>query len=84
MNPLLKTAAKHAVPHLATLTRGRKKKMLKHAGKWAANQMLRKQSRSMGSMRSTALMGFGAAAIAVPVGLWLGRKLLAGDESHAH
>ena len=47
MNPMLKTAAKHAVPHLATLTRGRKKKMLVKAGKWAAGQMMRKQSRSI-------------------------------------
>jgi hypothetical protein len=82
MNPLLKTAAKHAVPHLATLTRGRKKKMLTKAGRWAAGQVMRKQRSSMGSM---ALKGLGAAALAVPVGMWLGRKLMSGDEAeHAH
>jgi hypothetical protein len=78
MNPLLKTAAKHAIPHLHDLTRGRKKKMLKHAGKWAAGQMMRKHRASMGSM---ALKGLGAAAIAIPVGMWIGKKLLSGDES---
>ena len=83
MNPLLKTAAKHAVPHLATLTRGRKKRMLARAGKWAAGQVMRKQSRS--SMGGMALKGLGAAAIAVPVGMWLGRRLLAGDDAaHTH
>ena len=84
MNPMFKSAAKHAVPHLATLTRGRKKKMLVKAGRWAAGQVMRKQSRSMGSMGSMALKGLGAAAVAVPVGMWLGRKLLSGDEGHAH
>ena len=77
MNPLLKTAAKHAIPHLHDLTRGRKKKMIMGAGKWAAGHVMRRQSRSMGMM---ALKGFGAAAIAIPVGMWIGRKLLAGDE----
>ena len=77
MNPLLKTAAKHAIPHLHELTRGRKKKMLKHAGKWAANHVIRKQKASMGSM---ALKGLGAAANAIPVGMWIGKKLLSGDE----
>ena len=81
MNPMLKTAAKHAVPHLASMTRGRKKKMIVKAGRWAAGHMMRKQSRSMGAM---ALKGLGAAAVAVPVGMWLGRKLLSGDEGHAH
>ena len=76
MNPLLKTAARHAIPHLHDLTRGRKKKMLKHAGKWAASQVMRKQKASMGSM---ALKGLGAAAIAIPVGMWIGKKLLEGD-----
>ena len=81
MNPMLKSAARHAVPHLATLTRGRKKKMLVKAGRWAAGQMMRKQRPSMGAM---ALRGLGAAAVAVPVGMWLGRKLLNGEERHAH
>jgi hypothetical protein len=78
MNPLLMTAAKHAVPHLATLTRGRKKKMLVKAGRWASSHVMRRQRHSMAGM---ALKGLGAAAIAVPVGLWLGRKLLSGAES---
>ena len=78
MNPLLKTAARHAVPHLASLTRGRKKKMLVNAGRWAAGQMGRKQKVSMGTM---ALKGLGAAAVAIPVGMWLGRKLLAEDNA---
>ncbi|MBW3629544.1 MAG: hypothetical protein KY464_09620 [Gemmatimonadetes bacterium] len=78
MNPLLKTAAKHALPHLATMTRGRRKKMLMKAGKWAAGQVMRKKSRSM---RSVALKGLGAAAVAVPVGMWLGRKLLSENEA---
>jgi hypothetical protein len=52
--------------------------MLKHAGKWAAGQMMRKHRASMGSM---ALKGLGAAAIAIPVGMWIGKKFLSGDES---
>jgi hypothetical protein len=78
MNPLLKTAAKHALPHLADMTRGKKKKMLTKAGKWAAGQVMRKQRRSMGAM---ALTGIGAAALAIPVGMWLGKKLLAGEDA---
>lgn len=78
MNPLLKTAAKHAIPHLASMTRGRRKKMLMKAGRWAAGQVMRKQSRGMGSL---ALKGLGAAAVALPVGMWLGRKLLSDDQA---
>ena len=78
MNPLLKTAAKHAIPHLHDLTRGKKKKMLMGASRWAAGHVMRKQRRSMGMM---ALKGFGAAALAIPVGMWIGKKLLAGEEN---
>ena len=81
MNPLLKTAArqaaKHAVPQLVSMTRGRKKKMLMKAGKWAAGQVVRKQKRSMGML---ALKGLGVAALAVPVGMWVGRMIMDQDD----
>jgi hypothetical protein len=81
MNPMLKRAAKHAVPHLATLTRGRKKRMLVKAGKWAAGRVMHKRART--SMGTLALRGLGVAVLAVPVGMWLGRKMMAGQETGA-
>ena len=76
MNPLLKTAAKHAVPHLASLNSPRNRKMLKQAGRWAAGQVVRKKKYSMGM---AALKGLGVAALAIPVGMWVGKRLLGTD-----
>jgi hypothetical protein len=73
MNPLLKAAAKHAVPRLASMTRGRRKKMVMNAGKWAAGQVLRRKRRA--SMGTLALRGLGVAALAVPVGMWIGKMI---------
>ena len=82
MNPTLKTAARMAAPHLLALTRGKRKKMIVGAGKWAARQMAKKQKKAAVRL---AFKGLGVAAVAVPVGLWVGKKLMERRESaHSH
>ena len=78
MNPTLKNAARMATPHLVALTRGKRKRMIVGAGKWAARQVVRKQKKA--ALR-LAFSGLGVAAVAVPVGMWVGRKLMERGES---
>ena len=73
MKPVLMNAARLAVPHVLAMTRGKRKKMIVGAGKWAARQVIRKQRRAAARV---ALTGLGVAVVAVPVGLWVGKKLL--------
>ena len=68
---LLKTAAKLATPHLASMVLGKKKSTLSRVMDRAGLA----PARSSAGMGSTALKGLGAAAVAVPVGMWLGRML---------
>jgi hypothetical protein len=42
---------------------------------------MHKQART--SMGTLALRGLGVAVLAVPVGMWLGRKMMAGQETGA-
>lgn len=79
MNPIVKEAARFASPHVLKFANRHKKKAM-HAGRWAAGQVMRRQKRSL-SVGAIAFRGLGAAALAVPVGLWVGRKLLGGSES---
>jgi hypothetical protein len=78
MNPMLMTAARLAAPHLLSMTRGRKRKLATRAGKWASEHVMRRHRRSVARM---ALSGLGAAAVAVPVGMWVGRKLMERGEA---
>lgn len=71
---LLKTAARLASPHLAGAMLGRKKSPLTRAADWASGHVVRRSAPAP-SMGSTALKGLGAAAVALPLGMWLGRKL---------
>lgn len=73
MNPVLISAARFAAPHLMAMTRGKRQKMIVGAGKWAAAQLLKKQKLAAARV---ALTGLGVAAVALPVGLWVGKKLL--------
>ena len=73
MNPTLKNAARIAAPHLLAMTRGKRKRMIVGAGKWAARQVVKKQRKAAVRM---AFRGLGVAAVAVPVGMWVGKKLL--------
>ena len=57
---LLRTATKLAAPHLASMGLGRKKSPLQ---------------RVTSGVGGTALKGLGAAAVAVPLGMWLGRRM---------
>lgn len=74
MNKLLKTASYLAAPKMTFAASNPKKAALMKAGKWAAKRVMpHRKGPSMGSM---AMKGLGAAAVALPVGMWLGNKLM--------
>lgn len=82
---MLKTAAKLATPHLAASMLGRKKSLFGRSRSPLDRAVdfgrgLMPAQRSTSSAGSTALKGIGAAAVAIPLGMWLGRKLTQRDE----
>ena len=71
---MLKAASYLAAPKLTYMARNPKKTAIFKAGTWAAERMLPQRRRpSRGAM---ALKGLGAAAVALPVGMWLGSRFL--------
>lgn len=74
MNKLFKTASYLAAPKLTFAASNPKKAALLKAGKWAAGRVM--PSRRRPSYGMMALKGLGAAAVALPIGMWLGRKVL--------
>lgn len=71
----LTTAASYlAAPKLTYALRNPKKTALFKAAGWAANRFT--PSRTRVSAGAVAAKGIGAAAIAVPLGWWLGKRLL--------
>ncbi|HEX7243340.1 MAG TPA: hypothetical protein VF263_23860 [Longimicrobiaceae bacterium] len=77
MNKVLKTALKTA-PRMMGMSRDPRKVALEKAAKWAVSRVRPQPKRGL-SGRSAAL-GLGAAALAVPLGLWLGSRLREGEE----
>jgi hypothetical protein len=74
MNRLLKTASYIAAPKLTYAARHPRKAALLKAGAWATSHMMPRRNRP--SRRMTAIKGLGAAAIALPIGMWVGRRLM--------
>ena len=72
MNPIATAALKFALGRLARATRGKQKKMLVKSASWAAGHVV---SRNRGAVVGLAFRGLGAAAIALPIGFWLGKKV---------
>lgn len=76
---LLRAAAKTAGSHLLSNLRTPKKSTLERAGEWATDRMnltsLAPRRRHSPSAGMIAVKGLGAAAVALPVGMWLGRRL---------
>ena len=78
---ILKGAGYFAAPKLAfTLSHPRKAAMAK-AASWAFSHVTPQRKRH--SAGATAAKGLGAAAVALPVGLWLGRKIFQPRHSQA-
>jgi prophage antirepressor-like protein len=75
----LKTAAWVKAPKLMFAKRNPKKAALLAATSWVTSRVL-PQRRKKTSFRRTAVQGLGAAALAIPVGLWVGRKARGGGE----
>lgn len=74
MNKLLKAASYVAAPKLTFAARNPKKAALVKAGQWAMDRVTPNRRRNTAGR--SALKGLGAAAVALPVGLWLGRKVM--------
>jgi hypothetical protein len=77
----LKGAAFLTAPRLTAAVKYPKKAAFLKAGGWAMDRVLRRKKQS--TARRTALQGLGAAAVAVPIGLWLGRRFLSGNDEAA-
>lgn len=75
---LLAAAGYAAAPRLAFTLQHPGKMAVASAAGWAANRMAPRRRRS--SMGATAAKGLGAAALAVPVGMWLGRRIFQGQQ----
>lgn len=72
MNRMIKTASYLAAPKMAFAAFNPRKAAVVKAGQWAMDRV-RPQPRKP-AYGSLALKGIGAAALAVPVGMWLGRR----------
>lgn len=70
---LLKAASYAAAPKLAFTLQHPRKMAMAQAATWAMHRISPQKRRS--SMAGTAARGFGAAAVALPVGMWLGRRV---------
>lgn len=71
---LLKGAGYVAAPKLSFAFHHPRKAAMASVAAWAVNHMTPNRRRH--HMRSTATKGLGAAALALPVGLWLGRRMM--------
>jgi hypothetical protein len=78
MNKLLKGAAWVAAPKLMFAAKNPRKAALVKAVDWATDLIPGRRKRT--SFAGTAAKGIGAAAVAVPLGLWVGRKVWGGRE----
>lgn len=74
MNKLMKTAAWVTAPKLMFAAKNPKKTAFLKATEWAADRVIPSRRRRP-STAQTAAKGLAAAAVALPLGLWVGRKV---------
>jgi hypothetical protein len=79
----LKTVGWVKAPRLMFARRHPRKAALLAATGWIANRVLPGRRRRRTSFARTAAQGLGAAAVAIPVGVWVGRKVWGGSEQPA-
>ena len=81
----LKAASYAVAPKMSFLVNNPKKAAFAKAGAWAGGQVMERvmperfRPRPKRSSLGMAARGLGAAAVAAPLGWWLGRKLLGGE-----
>ena len=79
---VVKGMAYAAAPKLSFAAFNPKKAAFAKAASWAMDHVTPERRRR--SKRHMAMKGLGAAAMALPVGVWLGRKYLGNDEHQFH
>ena len=79
MKKIFKGAAWLAAPKLMFAAKNPKKAAFVKAVDWASDLAGGKKKRN--STVGTAMKGLGAAALALPLGLWAGKKFLGGDDA---
>ncbi|CAN5655805.1 hypothetical protein BH23GEM3_BH23GEM3_13220 [soil metagenome] len=77
MNRLLKTAAWIKAPRLTFAAKNPRKAAFLKATGWVTDRVLPHRRKRTTATR-TAVRGLGAAAVAIPLGVWAGRKLRGG------
>lgn len=80
---LLKGAGYIAAPKLSFAMHHPRKAAMASVAAWAVDHMTPHHRRRRHSGRTTAMKGLGAAAIALPVGLWLGRRAMHREQPQA-
>ncbi|HEX6924987.1 MAG TPA: hypothetical protein VF167_06135 [Longimicrobiaceae bacterium] len=75
---ILKGAGYLAAPKLLFTLNHPRKAMMARAATWATGHLMPRRRRSH-TMGTTAMRGLSAAAVALPVGLWLGRRIFHRD-----
>ena len=81
MKKLMKTAAWAAAPKMMLAARNPKKAALLKAAGWAVGRVRPQPKRN--TMGRNAALGLGAAVLAVPLGMLMGRMFRGGSESGA-
>jgi hypothetical protein len=79
---LLKGAGYLAAPKLAFALDMPKKAAMAKATSWALGHVTHRRRRP--SMGMTAAKGLGAAAVALPLGMWLGRRMMERESGALH
>lgn len=75
----LKTVGWVKAPRLMFARRHPRKAALLAATGWITNRVLPGRRRRRASFARTAAQGLGAAVVAIPVGVWVGRKVWGGS-----
>ncbi|MDQ3521560.1 MAG: hypothetical protein M3434_04385 [Gemmatimonadota bacterium] len=77
MHKLLRTATRFSVPALLTIPKNSRRAAMVKAARWAVGKVKPEPKRTPPAIRIA--KGLGAAAVTLPLGLWIGRIIRGRD-----